>query len=221
MKKAFTLLELVFVVVVVGILAAVIIPRTKTNPLQEAALQVQSHIRYAQHLAIMDDKFDPNDKSWFKKRWQIIFAKQKNTDEKWAYTIFADIAGKDSGKPNKDEIAVNPMNHTERMTGGYNSAQELNVSSPNFVGMKSMNLGESYGIKDITFTCNQRIAFDYLGRPIKSDLSKNNKAYDSNDLITSRCEITLKDADENITIAINKATGYTCILDNTTQKCQN
>ena len=58
MKKAFTMLELVFVIVVVGILAAILIPRTERSPVQECAVDLLSQIRYTQHLAIIDDKYD-------------------------------------------------------------------------------------------------------------------------------------------------------------------
>lgn len=71
MKKAFTLLELVFVIVVIGILAAVILPRVKTDPVAEAAVNLLSQIRYTQHLAIIDDKFAKNN-TWYKDRWQIV-----------------------------------------------------------------------------------------------------------------------------------------------------
>jgi len=77
MKKAFTMLELVFVIVVIGILAAAIIPSTRTNPAQEAAIQLLSDIRYTQHLAMIDDKYGqntPGNVDWFQKRWQIVFA---------------------------------------------------------------------------------------------------------------------------------------------------
>lgn len=73
MKKAFTLLELVFIIVVIGILAAVIIPRTKTNHNAETAIKLISEIRYTQHLALVDDKYNSNDSTWYKKRWQIMF----------------------------------------------------------------------------------------------------------------------------------------------------
>ena len=73
MKKAFTMLELVFVIVVIGILAAVIMPNMKTNPVREAAIDLLSQIRYTQHLAIIDDKFDPNNNRWYRNRWQIAF----------------------------------------------------------------------------------------------------------------------------------------------------
>ena len=77
MKKAFTMLELVFVIVVIGILAAVIIPRVKTNPVDEAAVNLLSKIRYTQHLALVDDKYGENTLpavDWYKKRWQINFS---------------------------------------------------------------------------------------------------------------------------------------------------
>ena len=61
MKKAFTMLELVFVIVIVGILSYFVSSSFQRNPLREAADQVVSHIRYTQHLAMIDDKFDPND----------------------------------------------------------------------------------------------------------------------------------------------------------------
>lgn len=72
MKKAFTLLELVFAIVVIGILAATIIPSTNTNSSAEAATQLASHIRYTQHLAMMDDKYRASS-TWFRDRWQIRF----------------------------------------------------------------------------------------------------------------------------------------------------
>ncbi|EDZ62175.1 protein containing N-terminal methylation domain [Sulfurimonas gotlandica GD1] len=73
MKKAFTMLELVFVLVVIGILAAVMLPDMKSSKVAESAVQLQSHIRYAQHLAMVDDKFDAGNNVWFKDRWQIDF----------------------------------------------------------------------------------------------------------------------------------------------------
>ncbi len=73
MKKAFSLIELVFVIVVIGIIAAVVIPRTSSDSAVEAAIELQSNIRYTQHLAMQDDKFDPNNASWYRNRWQIVF----------------------------------------------------------------------------------------------------------------------------------------------------
>lgn len=37
--------------------------------------QVIAHIRYTQHLAMMDDKFNADESTWYKRRWQIWFSK--------------------------------------------------------------------------------------------------------------------------------------------------
>jgi len=100
MKNAFTMLELIFVIVVVGILAAVIIPNTKSSPEREAAIQLVSHIRYTQHLAMVDDKFDASDASWYKNRWQIVF----NGNQ---YSIVSD---------NNTRFALNPINRDENLS---------------------------------------------------------------------------------------------------------
>ncbi|MBR2156638.1 MAG: prepilin-type cleavage/methylation domain-containing protein, partial [Campylobacter sp.] len=71
--RAFTMIELVFIIVVVGILAAVAIPRVERNGLIEAADQLSSHIRYTQQLAMNDNKFNANDDNWHRKGWRIEF----------------------------------------------------------------------------------------------------------------------------------------------------
>ena len=57
-KRAFTMIELIFVIVVVGILAAIMIPKLNRNASREAANQILTHIRYTQHLAMQDDKYE-------------------------------------------------------------------------------------------------------------------------------------------------------------------
>ena len=89
MKKAFTMIELVFVIVVIGILAAVIIPNTRTNRLYEAATQLVSHIRYTQHLGMVDDKFDSGNANWHRNRWQIRFTGNQYSIATNGNTVFA------------------------------------------------------------------------------------------------------------------------------------
>ena len=73
MNKAFTMIELVFVIIVIGILSATIIPRIQTNHNAETAINLVSQIRYTQHLALVDDNYDATTSDWYKKRWSIIF----------------------------------------------------------------------------------------------------------------------------------------------------
>jgi len=210
MKKAFTLLELVFVIMVVGVLSAILITRTERSPLQEAAVQLLSDIRYTQHLAIIDDKFNAQDSDWFQKRWQIMFGKNVNSNSEWAYTIFSDTSGTSSGDANEIEIAINPMNPNQRMTGGYTGALALDYSDPSFVGMKKLNLGSSFGVDDIQFSCGQRLAFDHIGRPMRGDQSTMTGSYHSGSdrLLKNKCTIVLKKGTKQIQITIMPETGY-------------
>ena len=225
MKKAFTMIELIFVIVVIGILAAVMIPSTRTNPLQEAAIQVLSHIRYTQHLALIDDKYDSNDTNWYKGRWQIEFSNSNAyADNKPGYTIFADqdYGSGYGGNAIEDEMAKNPENSNQVMTGGYGSTAAINYTNSGFKGMKKLNLGNSYGVASVEFSneCDGsngsalRISFDSLGRPFEGDSSGLTSPYTAatDRLIRDDCNIVLKDsADHNVTITIRPETGYASI----------
>ena len=167
MKKSFTLLELVFVIVVIGILSATVIPSTKTNPLQEAATQLVSHIRYAQHLAMVDDKYMASQslseygdsttkenhlKQWFNGRWQITF--HFNSTEpagfrEYYYSIFSDIPWTSSYNYDRrinipasdysyNNIAVNPL--TRKVLTGNDWSNRV----PNYD--KRLNLKEHYNL---------------------------------------------------------------------------
>ncbi|QOY55209.1 prepilin-type N-terminal cleavage/methylation domain-containing protein [Candidatus Sulfurimonas marisnigri] len=199
MKKAFTMLELVMVIVVVGIISAVVIPRTQSNSLREAAVQVISHIRYTQHLAMVDDKFNANNPNWFVARWQIFFQLDNSGNGNNVYSIYSDRDLDDAVNPDNGEMALNPLSK-EQMTGNslFNDRT------------RDMDLSEQYGINNInTDSCAagvQRIFFDHLGRPHVN----NNTLY--GDLLTNRCSIVLINGEGNITIAVEPETGYAHIL---------
>lgn len=72
-KKAFTMIELIMIIIVVGILAVAVIPRVDRDTLVEATNQVASHVRYTQHLAMLDNKYNPRDSNWYRNRWKITF----------------------------------------------------------------------------------------------------------------------------------------------------
>jgi len=215
-KYAFTMLELVFVIVVVGILAATMAPRFSRDSLQEASDKLISHLRYTKHLAMVDEKFDVNNALWYKERWQLRFSQTVSGVNVWAYTIFSDTSNHD-GNPNiADKIAINPTKPNMFLSGGFSATIPLNDTRRD----KTMALGETYGIEDVQFNggCSsaKRIAFDYLGRPISGDLSSSTKAYQSDRLLKTQCRIVLCKNnpcnDKNVTIAIEPQSGYIHIL---------
>lgn len=206
MKRfAFTLLELVFVIIVIGILAVLAMPNFRGNPLQTAAEQVASHIRYAQHLAMVDDKYDPTDPTWYKLRWQVRFRQASGEIQ---YAVFSN--------QNKDlNINCNAATCTEPAMDPLSGMPLFYVASrPN----DSMILSR-YGITGLTMSCNTDdnfayatrlgvLAFDNMGRPYRG-------IYDANSptqyLLTSDCTISLQHNDGTATITIRPETGYVSV----------
>ena len=102
MKRfAFTMLELVFVILVIGILAGLAMPNLSTSPLQQAAEQIAGHIRYTQHLAMMEDKYNDQNETWYASNWQIWFRIFNN---KYYYEVFSDKDQETNSDANEEAI---------------------------------------------------------------------------------------------------------------------
>ena len=208
-KKAFTLLEIIFVVVIIGIISAVLAPRVKRDTIKEAADQLAAHIRYTQYLALQDNKFNNKDEYWYRGRWQLVFGKSTYTDNKYAYTIFSDKPTY-AGNPNLTEVAINPLNPNQFLSGGYTGF----IKTSDKRAMKELNIGKKYDIQSVVFSggCSGlRISFDYLGRPINGNSRTLTQKY-KNRLIKSDCIITLTNSiGESKKIVITPETGYVYI----------
>jgi len=199
-SKAFTMIELVFVIVVLGILASLALPRMERDLRQEAADNVLSAIRYTQHLALIDNKTDPSDGSWQKKLWKISFTNGSY------YTVSSENDTK-NGAVDKNETAIDPTNGKYMYHLAPNAVQI--DESPNVL------IGEKYGVSTIAFSgagCpNKHIAFDQLGRPHNAITGATNN-YGT--YMTSDCNITFSFTN-NVARAFNiiiiKETGYAYI----------
>ncbi len=211
--KAFTMLELVFVIVVLGILAALALPRMDRDLRQEAADNILSAIRYTQHLALNDDKTDPFDGNWQEKLWRIRFQRSSVDNRAIAYVIFSDLDGNNS--PKMTECAIDPSNGKYF----YNQNADVNIdnneSANVFIGKMYGIRKDSGGTEGISFSggCSSytHIAFDHLGRP-HSGIDTATNTYDK--YMTSDCNITFYFSDSSINpfiISIEKETGYAYI----------
>lgn len=226
MKKAFTLVELIFVVVVLGILAFALWPTKQPTQALEAARQIVAHMRYTQHLALNDDKFgthidtDANNKNvateWYKRMWRIAFSNPKEiegkcTDTGWRYAVYQNIAKNlsDKGQPNGAiEVAQNPAEPGKILSGCFSGTSENTTSS--------MNLNNTYGIDNIDFDefGTQGIIFDELGRAYpRGDWTRpysdaNKFKLDNGNY--GRIKLSSKDGSK-ANILIFKETGYACV----------
>lgn len=212
--KAFTLLELVFVIVVLGILAALAIPRMDRDVRQEAADNILSAIRYTQHMALMDDVTDPRYNDWQQAFWTFGF--EACSDNGAFYYIASD---KDrAGDFDAGEEAVDPVNGLSLM-GQNGQPCESDISgqtgaSPNIF------ITKKFGISDGNYvwsggcsgTANY-IGFDHLGRPHRGYANSSSPDYSS--ILTSDCNLTLTFDSSNIpplVITIEKQTGHAFIV---------
>jgi len=205
------MLELVMVIVVLGILAALAIPRIERDLRQEAADNILSAIRYTQHLALTDDKHEFDNAQWQRKFWAIHFTSSTADTYGNFYEVCSD--NDKTGTITKTECATDPANgkymyNTTGVTSGIDPDESPNI----FIGKK-------YGVDTIALEggCANNnganyIGFDHLGRPHVSFLGSTKPDYAS--YMGSDCKITFSSSNNafsSFKIIIEKETGYAYI----------
>jgi len=208
MRYAFTMLELVFVIVVLGIIASLAMPRIDRDLKQEASDTILSHIRYTQHLALSDNKHKFNEPKWQRAFWEITFESCSGGD------LFIGV-GTDmnyGGDTDIEEAATDPANGKPMFwlntsTCGYDddtSAASDTIFITKKFGISSVNAtGGCGGLK--------HIGFDYLGRPHVSFSGSNEP--DNSSYMSSECIFTFTMSDsETFSISIQPETGYASIV---------
>jgi len=220
MIRAFSMIELIFVIVVVSILSILAVPKfdkkiyqyyegnTPIGPLVnpniiQARNQLLSHLRYTKSLALIDNKFLPNPSfgsnlevsEWFRSLWQIKFTSL-------SYEVFSDkppfnrVA--DSGEYAKDPLTKKDLNPTD--------SHILNLDEK--FGVTSISLMNLDADANRTFTSISSIFFDNMGRPY-IDINKTTNQYQF--LLSGKVQIKLSDStnpSEYVGICIEAETGY-------------
>ena len=216
MKKAFTMLELVVVIVVIGIIAAAALPRINDDHIAEAADQVMSHIRYTQHLAMQDSKFDPTDARWFRKRWSITFTRAAFCEggNEWRYSVYHDDRNVTGNLNSANEVARDPLDPSKFMSSGWAGISKANCANAS----SKYNLARKFGITNVELrgVCRdgnlQTISFDEFGRPMRSVSTPGGggaaRGYDRLVYNGQNCQIVLSTAKRQATITIAPETGF-------------
>lgn len=213
-RNAFTMLELVLVIVVLGILAALAIPRLDRDLRQEAADTILANIRYAQHFALQDDKQKFDNPEWQQRFWHLYFGTCEGKPY-FAVGSDDDMTGSTNGRVTFAESALDPSNGKHLWAADSDTSSSCNGTYPASAISPSVLIGKKYGVKTITPDggCGNRyIGFDHLGRPYGNKFTNsgtpNNEGY-----MTSDCTFTFTlEKGDPFTIQIEAETGYAYVV---------
>ncbi|NOR56703.1 MAG: prepilin-type N-terminal cleavage/methylation domain-containing protein [Sulfurovum sp.] len=207
-RPAFTMIELVFVIVVLGILASLAMPRLDRDLKQEAADSILSDIRYTQHLALVDNMHEYDDVKWQQKFWRVVFS---NCGSDLFYMVGSDTSKDDSLSANfaLEEAATDPTNGKPMFNscGTDNSAYSERIFITNKYGITAVAASNACSNNN----SNKYIGFDHLGRPHYGFSAATAPDYSSH--ITSTCTFTFTMSDgDTFGIEILPETGYAQIV---------
>jgi len=204
------MIELVMVIVVLGILAAMALPRYNRDIRQEAADNIVSALRYAKHMALTDNVTNPRRNKWQRAFWR--FGIEGCSDNGIFYYVTSD---KDyQGDVDRTEIVNDPANGLHLMGDNNKPCEDTTQtgSSPNIF------LTFKYGIEDgnVTFSnCGSNgkyVGFDYFGRPHGGFAGASGSSYpDYSSILHSDCNITFNFSSSGIdplSIIVEKGTGH-------------
>jgi len=209
------MIELVFVIVVLGILASLAMGRMDRDLKQEASETILSHIRLAQQLALRDNKHrSDNDEDWQTGYWRFQFSNCSFTGQ--VMPIYAVGSAPLSGDLTKPTSAINPVNGKYLFGSCTETSNIPDVSPDVFVGkhfgVKEMKLTGCYGT-GLATERGKHFGFDYLGRVhVKVGSYDNSSTSMFSELATKDCNLTVTMSDdEKFSIIIENETGHAYI----------
>ncbi len=199
LKKSFTLLELIFVVLLLAIITSVLIPKNRISKLEIATDKIVLYLNYARYIALIDNKYDVDDIEWERKRWTLKFKRCSSSIGGLYYNVYSDTNG-GTAQYGKTDSLKDPMNN--KYLYSFNCEEDtLNDKS------KYVLLSKEFDIEKVEVSCNTtstigQISFGADGK-IYSQLGTNIKEIDET------CTIKLYDKNNNFnTINIEPKTGY-------------
>jgi prepilin-type N-terminal cleavage/methylation domain-containing protein len=199
-KKAFTIIELLFTIIILSIFSGLIYSNLKISKLNLAANRIVLYLNYTKYLASLENHYNNDEAKWFKKLWTLKFQRCRSSVGGLYFIVYSD---KDmDGYIDKVETAKDPL--TQRYLYSSNYCNE-NSSINN----KYVLLTKQYKIEEVTVSCNNtssigQISFDQYGR-VYSKLTQNEYTNE----VVNECVIKLKDINnDEISIIISPKTGF-------------
>jgi len=196
--KSFSLLELIFTIILISIVISISIPKNNLSKLNLVRDKILLNLNYTRYIAHIDNKFDIEDDEWERKRWTLKFQNCSSNIGGLYYVIYSDESGSTAAFK-KEETLKDPL------TKKYLYSNSDCVASDD--ESKDVLLTKEYGIEKVEVSCNTtstigQISFGYDGK-IYSQLGTNIKE------ILNPCEIRFYDKTNNsVSIMIYPKTGF-------------
>lgn len=202
MKKSFSLLEIVLVILIITLLASIITFKLKENNLTEVTNRLVIYLKQTRYLALIDSKKDINEPLWHKKRWTIKFLRCREDIGGIYYVIYSDTNM--TGHPSLDESLIDPLSNKR-----VYSTNQCEISSNT---SKYVLLTKEFGIQNVEISCNDTTSLGQISFGDDGNVYTKLSSYEylENEYkLENRCEIVLKDQKNDIsTIVVEPKTGF-------------
>jgi len=202
MKKSFSLLELILVILLLSILYTLFIPKTKIDNLEELKKNITLQIKHLRNKALIDSKYINSDNKWQKQNWTIKFFRCNRSVGGLYYIIYSDT--NKTGHPNQIESLKDPL------TNKYIFSSKTCVE--NEKNSKYTLLTKNFNIQNVNLSCNStdslgQLSFSYNGN-IYSKLTNNINKQEDYELKEPCILEFIDEKNQKIEIKIENKTGY-------------
>ncbi len=200
MKKSFSLIEVIFIISLLGIIATYGLPKNNISKIKLAKNQLLLHLKYTRYIAMLDNKYDLEKALWYKQRWNMKFLNCQESIGGIYYAIYSDEDM--NGQISKEETLQDPL--TNEYIYSYQCTKDSLYDKSKFV-----LLSETYGVDFIDISCNEtstigQIIFDHDGK-VYTKHNENIEKYE----IKEPCTIKLSNKNnENEIITIYPNSGF-------------
>ena len=202
MKRSFTLLELILMIVLLGFLYTSFIPKVKVSKIDNLTNRLVLYLKQTRYQSLINDKFSNSDNLWHKKRWTLKFFRCRETIGGIYYVIYSDKNA--SGHPGIDDSLKDSLT--------LKNIYSTNSCTENIKNSKYVLISQNFNIRTVNISCNEtsslgQLSFGSDGK-IYSKLSANENDFISYEIINN-CKIELSDIfNEKRTIQLESKTGY-------------
>ena len=202
MKKAFSLLEVILMILLLGFLYTAFIPKTQINRIDELTNRLVLYLKQTRYQSLVNDKYNANDEFWHKQRWTLKFFRCRESVGGIYYSIYSDK--NESGHPSIEDSLKDSLS--------LKNIYSTNYCKENINNSKYVLITKNFNIKEVIVSCNEtsslgQLSFGSDGKIYSklSNLPNDDKSYE----IKNRCRIRLIDSiGEERGIILENTTGY-------------